>query len=84
MVAHHSLYSIRYVLKSNSQTNTYTHNKTFFNSYGVVVCMPKQATTTVQMDKEGRVVIPAQTRRALGINKENADLELTVTVLNDD
>jgi len=37
-----------------------------------------EATTTVQMDKRGRVVIPQPVRDKLGIDGQNATVELTV------
>ena len=37
-----------------------------------------KATTTVQMDKRGRVVIPQPVRDKLDIDGSNATLELTV------
>ena len=46
--------------------------------------MAKTATATVQMDKNGRVTIPQSTRRALGVDGEHADLNLSVEVLADD
>jgi len=46
--------------------------------------MAKNATATVQMDKNGRVTIPKPTRKALGIEGEHADLNLSVEVLDDD
>jgi len=44
--------------------------------------MADKAPATVQMDQNGRVFIPASTRKALDIHGESADLDLDVTVLN--
>jgi len=38
----------------------------------------------VQVDNQGRLYLPKPTRRALGIEGEKADVELTVEVINDD
>ena len=46
--------------------------------------MAQKATATVQIDKNGRMYLPASTRKALGIHKQHADLNLTVEVLTDD
>ena len=46
--------------------------------------MPKQASATVQMDKNGRVTIPKSTRKALDIDGEHADLNLDVRVIRDE
>jgi bifunctional DNA-binding transcriptional regulator/antitoxin component of YhaV-PrlF toxin-antitoxin module len=40
-------------------------------------CMA-EATTTVQMDKRGRVVIPQAARDKLGIDDESATVEIVV------
>ena len=46
--------------------------------------MAKQASATVQIDKNGRMYLPASTRKALGIHGESADLDLDVRVLVDE
>lgn len=46
-------------------------------------CMAKEASATVQVDKNGRMYLPASTRKALGIHGESADLDLDVRVLNE-
>jgi len=46
--------------------------------------MAQKANATVQIDKDGRMYLPASTRKALNIHGENADLDLRVTVLNDE
>jgi len=46
--------------------------------------MARKATATVQVDKNGRMHLPAATRKALDIHGDNADLNLTVEVLEDD
>jgi len=44
--------------------------------------MAKQASATVQVDKNGRMYLPASTRKALNIHGEAADLDLRVEVLD--
>jgi len=44
--------------------------------------MADNASATVQIDQNGRMYLPASTRKALGIKGESADLDLDVTVLN--
>jgi len=46
--------------------------------------MAKKASTTVQVDQNGRMYLPASTRKALNIHGEHADLQLDVEVLTDD
>jgi len=46
--------------------------------------MAQKASATVQVDKNGRMYLPASTRKALGIHGEAADLDLDVVVLEDD
>jgi len=46
--------------------------------------MAKKASATVQVDKNGRMYLPASTRKALNIHGEAADLDLDVEVLTDD
>jgi len=43
-----------------------------------------ERTTTVQMDKQGRLYIPKAVRDSLGIAGENATVELTVRVIDDE
>lgn len=43
--------------------------------------MVNEATTTVQMDGEGRITVPKSTRKALDVDDEAADLELDIRVL---
>jgi len=43
-----------------------------------------ERTTTVQMDKQGRLYIPKAVRDSLGIVDENATVELTVRVIDDE
>ncbi|MCX2819565.1 hypothetical protein EGH25_09415 [Haladaptatus sp. F3-133] len=38
-------------------------------------------TTTVEMDEKGRIVIPQAVRKSLGVDGENAILELEVSVV---
>lgn len=44
--------------------------------------MPERQ-TDVHMDDRGRVYIPANIRKQLGINEEEADLRLTIEVIED-
>jgi len=46
--------------------------------------MAQEAKATVQMDKNGRVTIPQSTRKALDIDGDYADLNLSVEVLEDE
>jgi len=48
------------------------------------ISMAKQASATVQVDKNGRMYLPASTRKALNIHGEAADLDLRVEVLDDE
>lgn len=43
----------------------------------------EERTTTVQMDKQGRLYVPKAVRRSLGIEGEKATLELDITVVDD-
>lgn len=43
--------------------------------------MAEQASATVQVDSEGRMYLPAQTRKALDIHGESATLDLDVAVI---
>jgi len=43
--------------------------------------MADQATMTVQVDKDGRMVIPKSTRQVLGIDGEAAEVEAIVKTL---
>jgi len=46
--------------------------------------MAREASATVQVDEQGRMYLPASTRKALGIHGDEADLDLTVRVLDDE
>ena len=46
--------------------------------------MARQASATVQVDENGRMYLPASTRKALGIHGEYADLDLDVRVIEDE
>lgn len=43
--------------------------------------MARKASATAQVDENGRVYIPAQTRKALDIHGEEAHLDLDIEVL---
>lgn len=43
--------------------------------------MAETASATAQIDENGRVYLPAQTRKALGIHGKPADLDLDVRVI---
>ena len=49
----------------------------YMDVMGIEECMA-EATTTVQMDKRGRVVIPQAARDKLGIDNECATVEIVV------
>lgn len=43
--------------------------------------MAENASATVQVDENGRMYLPASTRKALGIHGESASLDLDVKLL---
>lgn len=45
--------------------------------------MPRTATTTVQVDEQGRLYIPKAVRQKLGIDGEERTLEIEVRVEED-
>ena len=44
--------------------------------------MADKASATVQVDENGRMYLPASTRKALDIHGESADLDLDVFVID--
>lgn len=43
--------------------------------------MAKKASATVKVDENGRLYLPSQTRKALGIYEEEAQLDLDIELL---
>lgn len=43
--------------------------------------METEASATVKVDEEGRIYLPAQTRKALSIYKQEAHLDLDIRVI---